>query len=198
MRRTLALATVLLLAGCGDPAGDGAANEAQPSDAPPSDTAAPAPDAGPAIGTTSNLTAQTSALTGRISDFRVTNTDFGTRVALAADTLFEFDKADLAPGAIENLQRVAALIREGGEGTITVTGHTDSKGDDAYNQSLSERRADAVATWLRTQPDLTHRRFAVAGKGESAPEVSNTLPDGGDSPDGRARNRRVEIDIPKG
>jgi outer membrane protein OmpA-like peptidoglycan-associated protein len=150
-----------------------------------------------ALGTTSGLTGQTSALTGRVSDFVVERTETETRVALAADTLFAFDQATLTPAAQANLQRTADLVREGGQGPVTVVGHTDAKGEDAYNLDLSRRRAQAVATWLRGQAGLGNRSYAVEGRGEAEPVASNARPDGGDDPDGRARNRRVVVIIPR-
>jgi outer membrane protein OmpA-like peptidoglycan-associated protein len=149
------------------------------------------------LGTSSRLSADTSALTGQVTDFQVTVTDTATIVALATDTLFAFDKANLQPGAMANLQRTADQIRSGGSGAISVEGHTDAKGEDAYNLALSQRRAEAVANWLRSQPDLNGRSFTVVGRGESKPVAPNTSADGQDDPEGRARNRRVEVIIPK-
>ena len=201
MRSTLALGAAFVLAGCNPSPGEksaerpGAQEAEAPSTAPAKSAEVPAPSTA-VIGTRSTLSSQTSALTGAVTDFRVTVTDMGTTVELATDTLFEFDKAELAPNALANLQRVAEMIRSGGAGTVTITGHTDSKGDDGYNQTLSRRRAQAVATWLGQQPGLA-RSYSVVGKGEAAPATSNTQPDGSDNPEGRARNRRVEVDIPR-
>jgi outer membrane protein OmpA-like peptidoglycan-associated protein len=120
-----------------------------------------------------------------------------TVVALASDTLFAFDKAELAPEAVPNLRRTHELIRRSGAGEITVTGHTDAKGDDAYNQELSRRRAQAVVDWLRRQDGLHAPAFKAVGRGATAPIAPNTRSDGSDDPEGRARNRRVEVKIPK-
>lgn len=192
--RTGAIALIVLLSAC-----DGTSTpETQPggaiSSAPPS---RPAPTQSPrAIGQVSGLTGQTSPLTGMVSDFVVERTATGTRVQLAADTLFEFDKAMLSPAAQANLQRTADLVREAGEGTITVVGYTDAKGGDAYNNDLSKRRAEAVVAWLRSQPGIA-QAFAAVGRGEAEPIAPNTRPDGSDDPDGRARNRRVVVNIPR-
>ncbi len=88
------------------------------------------------------------------------------------------------------------MVREGGEGTVTVVGHTDAKGEDAYNFDLSKRRAEAVVDWLKSQSGMA-RIFAAEGRGEVEPIAPNTRPDGNDDPDGRARNRRVVVDIPR-
>lgn len=166
--------------------------------APGSAPTAATPAANPkTLGTTSSLTGATSPLSGKISDFQIERTDFGTRLSLAADTLFEFDKATLTPAAQDNLARAANLIRQGGKGRVTITGHTDDKGKPDYNLDLSRKRADAVAAWLMTRPGLSDRSYERLGKGETEPAVPNARADGGDDPDGRARNRRVTIDIPK-
>ena len=96
-------------------------------------------------------------------------------VELPADTLFAFDVADLSPGAQANLAKAAELVRGAPPGAVAVTGYTDAKGDAAYNQRLSERRAAAVAQWMRAQPGVRQRAFTVAGKGETAPVVPNTV-----------------------
>ncbi len=201
MKRAPLLVALLLASACDD--GSSAPQDqrdATVADMPPGsgDTApAPSQQASPQIGTASNLSAHTSSLSGTISDFAVERTNFGTRVQLAADTLFEFDKSVLTPAAETNLKRTAELVRQGGRGTVTIIGHTDAKGDEEYNLDLSRRRADAVAAWLRAQPGMNGRAFAVEGHGEAEPIAPNTAKDGADDPQGRARNRRVTIDIPK-
>ncbi len=188
------LVAPLALGACGgDPAPAPAPVEASPTAEAPAAPAAPSRQ----IGTTSALTGQTSALTGAISDFVVERTATETRVALAADTLFEFDKATLTPDAQANLNRTADLVRQGGEGPVRVVGHTDGKGDDAYNDSLSKRRAEAVAAWFKTQPGLGTRDFTTEGRGKREPIAPNTTADGADDPQGRARNRRVVVIIPR-
>lgn len=202
--RVWALAATAALAGCGSQqtatppnnATTDASSARSASDAPVAPAAPAAPDI--AFGTTSALTGQTSGLTGVVSDFMVQRTDTGTRVELAADTLFEFDKATLSPGAQTNLARTADLVRQGAaDGTITVIGHSDAKGDDAYNLALSKRRAQSVVDWLRSQPGLASRRFVAEGRGEAEPVAPNAGPGGADDPAGRARNRRVVVDIPR-
>lgn len=143
------------------------------------------------------LQAQVSSLNASKSGFNVRVTDTSTIVDLASDALFAFDSAELSPEATSSLARTADLIRAGAPGDIAIIGHTDSKGDDAYNQGLSERRAQAVADWMEGQAGVRLRSFAVSGKGETNPVAPNTTPDGSDNPDGRAKNRRVEIVIPK-
>ena len=189
MRRVAALA--LMLGGC----------DAEPTRTPaPAVTPAAAPSAvssTTAIGTTSALTGRTSALTGTVSGFQVERTETETRVALAADTLFAFDEASLTPAAEANLTRTADLVAAGGEGVVRVVGYTDAKGEDAYNLALSRRRAEAVVAWLRARPALASRSFEAASRGEADPIAPNAGPDGADDPQGRARNRRVVVAIPR-
>jgi outer membrane protein OmpA-like peptidoglycan-associated protein len=73
----------------------------------------------------------------------VKETASDVRIELAADVLFDFDKATLRPEAEATLAKAAALIEERAGGSVRIEGHTDSKGDDAYNQKLSERRAES-------------------------------------------------------
>ncbi|WP_157220129.1 OmpA family protein [Flavisphingomonas formosensis] len=118
--------------------------------------------------------------------------DKSIRFDLPADILFDFDKATLRPDATASLEKAARLIASYPDAPLSVAGHTDAKGDDAYNDALSNRRATAVAAWLR---DRTGRAVAARGYGEREPVAPNSRPDGSDDPDGRQRNRRVEIII---
>lgn len=113
-------------------------------------------------------------------------------VDLPADVLFDFDKATLRPDAAEPLRKATDLIASYPTAPVTINGHTDDKGDDAYNQALSMRRATTVAEHLK---GATNRSFAVNGLGERQPVAPNAKPDGADDPDGRQKNRRVEIII---
>jgi outer membrane protein OmpA-like peptidoglycan-associated protein len=141
------------------------------------------------------LKAEVSSLSADRSGLNVRITEFGTVLELPTDTLFEFDRSDLAPAAEANLVKAADLIRRSGSGPIQVIGHTDAKGEDAYNLALSSRRAEAVAAWLRQQVGVRQRQITTSGKGEAEPIAPNARPDGGDDPAGRARNRRVELII---
>lgn len=189
-RRALAL-SALALAACA-PAADSEPPPASEAPAAPAPTAAAAP-ANPPGG----MTGTVSNLTGDISGLNIRVTDMGTIIDLPADALFEFDKADLTPAAEAQLQQVAALIRKASPGGIQVIGHTDAKGDDAYNQRLSEARARTVADWFARQVGVRQRDFAVSGKGETAPIAPNETATGADDPAGRAKNRRVEVILPR-
>lgn len=101
---------------------------------------------------------------------------------------FDFGKADLKPQFYPALNNVAATLREYNQTIVEVSGHTDSIGSDAANQTLSERRASTVANYLIGQ-GLMRERFEIVGMGERYPVASN------DTEQGRALNRRVEIRI---
>ena len=113
------------------------------------------------------------------------------QVTLAADVLFEFDRADLSASAADRIREVAAQIVAKATGPTTIVGFTDAKGPAPYNTDLSLRRATAVQAAL--QPLAPGVSFQVSGKGAADPVAPNTNPDGSDNPAGRALNRRVTI-----
>ena len=119
------------------------------------------------------------------------------RVTLPADVLFDFDKATIRADAVPALQQAAAMIREKRHGQIVVEGHTDSKGGDEYNMKLSKARAEAVEAWLVRNGGFATRDFAAIAFAARRPVAPNAKPDGSDDPDGRQRNRRVELVIPR-
>ena len=79
---------------------------------------------------------------------------------------------------------------------VQIEGHTDAKGDDGYNQRLSERRAESVRLWF-IRNALHNVQFSSRGFGETRPVAPNTKEGGADDPEGRQKNRRVEIVIRK-
>ena len=113
------------------------------------------------------------------------------KIYLPADVLFDFDKADLRAEAAPVLERVANVLRSDPTSSATIEGHTDGKGNDQYNQALSERRAQSVRQWLVAHG--VSSSMAARGFGKTRPVAPNTLPNGADNPDGRQKNRRVEI-----
>ncbi|BCX17635.1 MAG: hypothetical protein KatS3mg117_1317 [Geminicoccaceae bacterium] len=116
------------------------------------------------------------------------------RFDLAADVLFDFDRADLRPEAEAVLADLAAQVKtELRRPRLEVEGHTDSRGSDEYNQKLSERRAEAVRTWLLRKAGFPAASVSARGFGERRPVAANERPDGSDDPIGRQKNRRVEI-----
>jgi outer membrane protein OmpA-like peptidoglycan-associated protein len=103
-----------------------------------------------------------------------------------SDVLFDFDSANLKPGAREKLARVAGILLTQPGLDVQVEGHTDSIGSDSYNQRLSESRAASVRDYLVRQ-GIQPGAVGTAGFGESQPVVSN------DTAAGRQQNRRVEL-----
>lgn len=119
------------------------------------------------------------------------------QISLSGDVLFDFDKWDIRPEAEEPLAKIAKVVTELKKNNMLIEGHTDSKGSDSYNLNLSQKRADSVKNWLLEKGGLGQVKFATKGYGESKPMALNTKPDGSDNPEGRAKNRRVEIRIKK-
>jgi outer membrane protein OmpA-like peptidoglycan-associated protein len=126
---------------------------------------------------------------------RVEETPEETSVILSADVLFAFDEAELTPAAGDRLDALADDLDDLGARKITIGGHTDGRGDPAYNQDLSVRRARAVQAALVDRLDDGFT-FTVNGYGETQPIAPNEKDDGSDDPEGRALNRRVEITYP--
>ena len=122
-----------------------------------------------------------------------TSTQAGSKditVTLNSDVTFASDSADLTPAADTQLQTVADQLDQYPDGgTLTIVGHTDDVQDDAYNQTLSEKRANAVKTKLQQLTDLDKWNPTTTGKGESEPRVKDT------TDEARAANRRVEITL---
>ena len=127
-----------------------------------------------------------------LSDLNARRTDGVIVVDLPADVLFDFDKATIRPDAASALNRAGELLRSYPDAAIAIRGHTDAKGDDPYNEGLSMRRAQAVAA--RLEGPAGHP-LQAQGFGEREPVAPNALPNGSDDPEGRQRNRRVEIRI---
>ena len=118
----------------------------------------------------------------------------GTAISLDSGILFDVDSYAIRPESSEVLNSLAQVLTQAGAPKATVAGHTDSVADDAYNQTLSEQRAQAVVDALHTAGATT--QLTPVGYGETQPAAPNTNPDGSDNPGGRQLNRRVEIMIP--
>jgi len=108
---------------------------------------------------------------------------------------FDFDKSTLRPDAVAILNEAIEILKRYPDLRVEVAGHTDSIGTDAYNQALSERRARAVYDYLTSNGIDASRLVGPNGYGESRPIAPNTNPDGSDNPEGRAMNRRTELNV---
>jgi len=144
--------------------------------------------------------AQPTSLVGGAKDLESAMADLHAKVVgqeihieLSADVLFDFDQAAIRRDAAAALAKAAVILRAHPGSRVRVEGHTDNKGSHAYNLQLSQRRAQAVVTWLREREGLSGAAFAVQGFAETRPVAPNAKPDGSDNPPGRQRNRRVEI-----
>ena len=112
----------------------------------------------------------------------------GIKVTFDSGILFEVNKSDLQADARSNIENMAEVMKKYGDTEIVIQGHTDSSGPEEYNQSLSEKRADAVADYAVSQGILRSRIF-TEGFGESQPIADN------ETAEGRKQNRRVELAI---
>ena len=137
--------------------------------APPPPAAAPAPAPAPAV-------------------VPVPVAPMSEKVTFAADAFFDFDKAVLKPEGKAKLDDVVSKLGGINLEVIIAVGHTDSVGSDAYNQSLSVRRSEAVKAYL-VDKGVEKNRVYTEGKGEKQPVADNK------TSDGRAKNRRVEIEV---
>jgi outer membrane protein OmpA-like peptidoglycan-associated protein len=129
---------------------------------------------------------KTLGLEGALKELQAEVTPQEIKIDLSADVLFDFDKADLKPAAEEKLNQLLTVVNSRPGARVAIEGHTDVRGDDAYNQALSLRRAESVRAWLASH-GASAGRFTATGAGESRP-----LRTGASEDDHRA-NRRVEI-----
>ncbi len=153
-------------------------------------------------GTVTNLVGISLAVGGKVDSLNAALKDLGARttdteiqIELASDVMFDFDKAELRATAIPSLQKVVTVMHSYPAYLCSIGGHTDGKGDEAYNQKLSERRADSVKTWLVAHGAANP--ITARGFGDTKPVAPNRKPNGSDDPEGRQKNRRVEITLHK-
>ncbi|HYW31131.1 MAG TPA: OmpA family protein [Gemmatimonas sp.] len=112
----------------------------------------------------------------------------GIQVTFASGLLFDFDSDRILADAASNLRNLSSSLDKYPGSELLIVGHTDSKGEDAYNQALSERRARATADYLASQ-GVARNRLRTSGRGEVEPVSDNT------SESGMQKNRRVEVAI---
>jgi outer membrane protein OmpA-like peptidoglycan-associated protein len=140
---------------------------------------------------------ETRGLEGTLKDLGAKVTDQEIVIQLAADVLFDFDKSDIKPAAVDTLTKVAKVLNGMAKAPAAVEGHTDGKGAADYNQKLSDRRANSVKEWLVKQGGVATARLSALGYGMTRPVAPNAKPNGSDDPDGRQKNRRVDIRVKK-
>lgn len=131
---------------------------------------------------------KTLGLEGALKELEAQVTPEEIKIDLSADVLFDFDKSDLKPAAEGKLNDLLTVVNSRPNASVAIEGHTDVRGDDAYNQALSQRRAESVRTWL-TDHGVAASRLTATGAGESRPvRMGHTEAD-------HQANRRVEIRI---
>lgn len=128
-------------------------------------------------------------------DLAAVEADGRLQINLAGDVLFAFDSSRLDAPAAAQLERVGQVIRGKSVGEVHVIGHTDGKGSSAHNLELSRERALAVMRWLQAQAGIPFGVMVGSGVGARYPVAPEKLPNGADDPAGRARNRRVEVQM---
>jgi outer membrane protein OmpA-like peptidoglycan-associated protein len=118
----------------------------------------------------------------------VKKTEQGLLVQMKNDILFDTAKDEVKPEGVTELQKMGDILAKYSDDRVQIGGHTDAQGDEKYNQALSERRANAVKAVLITR-GVQEKQIIVTGYGESKPVADNA------TSDGRAKNRRVELNI---
>lgn len=142
--------------------------------------------AGAAIG--HQMDEQAEELDDELENAEVERVGEGIQITFDSGILFDFDSSNLREEARVNLRELAESLREY-EGTrVLVVGHTDARGSDDYNQSLSERRSGAARVYLM-ELGIQGDRIDAVGRGETEPVASN------ETDAGRQENRRVEVAI---
>jgi outer membrane protein OmpA-like peptidoglycan-associated protein len=131
---------------------------------------------------------QAEEIAKEMGDAEVIREGEGIVIKFKEKVLFGYDRSDLNATAKTNLDKLKNILVKYPETNITVIGHTDSKGSDSYNQTLSESRATAVTNYA-SQNGIDKARLTAIGKGESDPIATN------DTEEGSASNRRVEFVI---
>ncbi|MEX1266906.1 MAG: OmpA family protein [Woeseia sp.] len=142
--------------------------------------------AGGAVG--NYMDRQEAELRAELQGSGVSVTRIGDNITLnmPGNVTFASDSSDLNPAFFDVLTSVSKVMEEFDKTVVEVAGHTDSTGSDAYNQALSERRANSVSRYLQTQ-GINSQRMITIGMGESMPVADNS------TTSGRSANRRVEI-----
>jgi len=131
---------------------------------------------------------QAKELEVNIPGAKVERVGEGIQVTFDSGVLFDFDSDAIRSDAGRNLTELAQSLKKYPNSNLLIVGHTDSRGEDAYNQALSQRRANAAAAYLEAQ-GIARSRVGTSGRGELEPVASN------DTDSGRQLNRRVEIAI---
>jgi outer membrane protein OmpA-like peptidoglycan-associated protein len=129
---------------------------------------------------------QAEEIVKTVPDAKVERIGEGIVVEFSSNILFGFDESNLSADAKSNLDKLVLVLNSYADTDIEIQGHTDSRGSEAYNQTLSEKRAGTVSGYLAGK-GITNSRLTIKGFGETLPKYEN------DTADGRSQNRRVEF-----
>lgn len=129
---------------------------------------------------------------------QATETKEQLTMQLQGDVAFDMGEATLRPEARESLNKVAIVLSQFPDSEVVIRGYTDAIGDAKANLKLSKQRADAVRDWLVKQANIDENNITTKGLGEADPVADNKNLNGSDNPEGRKKNRRVEISVMKG
>jgi outer membrane protein OmpA-like peptidoglycan-associated protein len=131
---------------------------------------------------------QAEEMQNEVDGVKVERIGEGIKLTFDSGILFGFDSSTLQPQAKTNIYKLADILKKYPDSNILIAGHTDSDGSEQYNQSLSERRAQAVSDYTKLQ-GVNPSRLSTIGLGEMEPVATN------ESVEGKQLNRRVEIAI---
>jgi outer membrane protein OmpA-like peptidoglycan-associated protein len=129
---------------------------------------------------------QAEEIKNTVPDAKVERVGEGIVVEFSSNVLFGFNKSDLSDDAKVNLDKLVTVLNGYPDTNLEIQGHTDSKGTEAYNQTLSEKRASTVSAYLATK-GINNTRLTTKGFGETVPKYDN------ETAEGQAQNRRVEF-----
>lgn len=131
---------------------------------------------------------QAEEIAKTVPDAKVERVGEGIVVEFSSNILFGFDESDLSYDAKTNLDKLVSVLNVYPETDIEIQGHTDSRGSEQYNQTLSVQRANIVSDYLADK-GIAHDRLETKGFGETLPKYENQ------TAEGRTQNRRVEFMI---
>jgi outer membrane protein OmpA-like peptidoglycan-associated protein len=140
--------------------------------------------AGAVIG--NKMDKQAEEIENAVPDAKVERVGEGIVVEFSSNVLFGFDSSTLSADAKYNLDKLVTILNSYPDTDIEIQGHTDSQGSEAYNRTLSERRAGAASGYLSSE-GIAYSRLGIKGFGETLPKYDNN------DEDGRSQNRRVEF-----
>lgn len=194
-RIALGLSLSCLVGSCQTAAPPPAKTSLQSSPAPVTRLDPPTAIATTKLESSSSAATTTPPLEQATTDLQAQRTAEGLRVNFPENILFDADKAEIRPNAKPTLQKLNVLLKTYKNAPIEIRAYTDSKGSDADNQALSERRANAVKAYLVQNFQEKGDRLKPKGFGKTQSIAQNNQPNGSDDPEGRQKNRRVEVII---